>query len=72
MQIGAFSRFENVEEEIGRVAGYPYPLVIQNIGSDTDPMFRVLFGPMNQGESAAVLRRVRSVGNTDAFAKLSR
>ena len=70
VQLGAFAHHNSVEEEISRIAmAYPYPLLIQNIGTDTNPMFRVLLGPLNQGESAAVLRRVRSVGNTQAFVR---
>jgi len=68
VQLGAFAHPHSVEEEITRIGmTYPYPVLIQNIGTDTNPMFRVLLGPLNQGESAAILRRVRSVGNTTAF-----
>jgi len=70
VQLGAFRCHVGVEQKISSVeAAHPYPLLVQNIGTDSDPMFRVLLGPLNQGESAAVLRRVRSVGNTDAFVR---
>ncbi|MCL2600794.1 MAG: SPOR domain-containing protein [Treponema sp.] len=70
VQLGAFTNFKRVEEEISRLEmGYPYPVIIQKVGTDTNPMFRVLLGPLNQGESAAVLRRVRSVGHTEAFVR---
>jgi len=42
---------------------------MQNIGTDTNPMFQVLLGPLNQGESATILRRVRSVGKYDRIYK---
>ena len=72
VQLGTFARFESVEDEISRIsAAHPYPLLIQNVGTDMDPMFHILLGPLNQGESAAVLRRVRSVGSTNAFVKVA-
>jgi len=73
VQLGAFRYACSVEEEISRIGtAYPYPVLVQNIGTDSDPMFRVLLGPLNQGESAAVLRRIRSVGNTQAFVRQAR
>jgi len=44
-----------------------YPLAVQNVGSDTNPMFRILLGPLNQGESGAMLQRFKSIGYSDAF-----
>jgi len=35
----------------------------------TDNVYRVLIGPLNQGESAAVLSRFRSIGYKDAFVR---
>ena len=74
VQIAAYSRYDYVENEISRIgAVYPeqenIPLAIQNAGSDSSPVYRVLLGPMNQGESAAILQRVRSVGYHDAFVR---
>ncbi|MDR0495391.1 MAG: hypothetical protein LBG95_07175 [Treponema sp.] len=66
VQLATYTRHEYVEDEISRI-GTAYPLAIQNIGSDASPMFRVLLGPMNQGESGAVLRRFKSIGYADAF-----
>ena len=72
VQLGTFARVESVENEIDRIAtAHPYPLLIQNVGTDMDPMFHILLGPLNQGESAAVLNRVRSVGNVNAFVKVA-
>ena len=68
IQVAAYTRPDFVEEEISRM-GSDYPLAIQNVGTDTNPLFRVLLGPLNQGESAAMLRRVKSIGYKDAFAK---
>jgi hypothetical protein len=35
----------------------------------TDNLYRILIGPLNQGESAAVLSRFRSIGYRDAFVR---
>jgi hypothetical protein len=68
VQLGVYSRPDNVEDEIGRI-GTAYPVAVQNIGSDTSPMFRVLLGPLNQGESGAMLQRFKSIGYPDAFVR---
>jgi cell division septation protein DedD len=68
VQIGVYSRPDNVEDEISRI-GATSPVAIQNIGSDTSPMFRVLLGPLNQGESGAMLQRFKSIGYADAFVR---
>ena len=68
VQVAAYTRPDFVEEEISRI-GSEYPLAIQNVGTDTSPLFRVLLGPLNQGESAATLRRVKSIGYKNAFAR---
>jgi len=66
VQVAAYQRVEHVEDEINRI-GMTYPLAVQNVGSDTNPMFRILLGPLNQGESGALLQRVKSIGYNDAF-----
>jgi cell division septation protein DedD len=68
VQLGAFSRAEVVEDELARI-GASYPLVVQNIGTDEKPVFRILLGPLNQGESGAMLQRFKSVGYSDAFVR---
>ena len=68
VQIAAYAQPNHVEDEINRIDA-SYPLTIQKIGTDTDPFFRVLLGPLNQGESAAMLQRIRSIGYTDAFVR---
>ena len=69
VQIAAFSRPDNVEDEIRRIGTGTYPIAIQNVGTDTNPMFRILLGPFNQGESSAMLQRIRSIGYSDAFVR---
>ncbi|MDR2477498.1 MAG: hypothetical protein LBD18_06915 [Treponema sp.] len=66
VQLGAYSRAELVEDEINRI-GVKNPLTIQNIGSDEKPLFRILLGPLNLGESGAMLQRFKSIGYKDAF-----
>jgi cell division septation protein DedD len=68
VQLGVYTRPDNVEDEIIRI-GSAYPVAIQNIGTDTSPMFRVLLGPLNQGESGAMLQRFKSIGYADAFVR---
>jgi len=65
VQIGAYTRAAYVEEAIKRV-GTAGPVVIQNTGTDTNPMFKVLLGPFSQSESKTVLQRFRDKGY-DAF-----
>ena len=36
---------------------------------DRDNLYKVLVGPLNQGESAAILQRFRSIGFSDAFVR---
>jgi hypothetical protein len=66
VQVGAFSRSDSVEYEINRI-GTAYPTVVQITGTDSTPVYRVLLGPMNQGESGAMLQRLKSIGYRDAF-----
>jgi len=66
VQVAAYRRVEHVEDEISRI-GTTYPLAVQNVGSDTNPMFRILLGPLNQSESGAMLQRFKGIGYKDAF-----
>jgi hypothetical protein len=68
VQVGTYGRAEYVEDEISRI-GTDYPLAVQNVGTDTNPVFRVLLGPLNQGESGAMLQRFKSLGYADAFVR---
>ncbi|MCL2809686.1 MAG: SPOR domain-containing protein [Treponema sp.] len=36
---------------------------------DNDNLYKIVIGPLNQGESAAVLQRFRSIGYSDAFVR---
>jgi len=65
VQIGVYAKAAHVEDAIKR-ADAAAPLVIQNVGTDINPMFRVLLGPFSQSESKTVLQRFRNKGY-DAF-----
>ena len=66
VQLGAFNRAEVVEDELVRI-GKSYPLTIQSGGTDEKPLYRILLGPLNLGESGAILQRFKSIGYRDAF-----
>jgi hypothetical protein len=66
LQVGAFSRAEAVESELNKI-GKTYPLAVQNGGSPDNPVYRILLGPVNLGESGALLRRFKGSGYQDAF-----
>jgi hypothetical protein len=66
VQIGAFTRPDTLETAVARTRG-GYPLAIQTGGSSAALVYRLLIGPLNAGESAAVAQRVRNGGFPDAF-----
>jgi hypothetical protein len=68
LQLGAFGKAEAVEAEIAK-HGKAYPLAIQSSGSVEKPVYRVLVGPVNLGESGALLQRFKRSGYKDAFVK---
>ncbi|MDR2371377.1 MAG: SPOR domain-containing protein [Treponema sp.] len=68
LQLGAYSKAEAVEPEISRI-GKSYPIVVQNGGSMDNPVYRILLGPVNLGESGALLERFKSSGYSDAFVR---
>jgi hypothetical protein len=65
VQVAALSAdlVENALRQIDR--GFA-PVVFKG----TDNMYRILIGPLNQGESAAVLARFKSIGYKDAFVRM--
>ncbi|MHB9293062.1 hypothetical protein Holit_02180 [Hollandina sp. SP2] len=69
LQLGAYHTAELVEPELSKI-GTSYPLTIQNSGSKDQPLYRILLGPMNPGESGALLLRFRGIGYLDAFLRL--
>jgi hypothetical protein len=68
VQLGAFNRPESAESELNKIEK-TYPLSIQNGGSEEQPVYRILVGPINLGESGALLQRFKSIGYHDAFVR---
>jgi len=73
VQIGSFDSpylIENALKEYETVdVNHSYNPVIYNDGHIP---YRLLLGPLNQGESAAVLQRFKSIGYRDAFVRYAR
>jgi hypothetical protein len=68
LQLGAFSKPESVENEIHRIGG-AFPLSVQATGSAEKLLYRILVGPVNLGESGALLQRFKGSGYKDAFVR---
>jgi hypothetical protein len=68
VQLGAYSKAELVEAELRRI-GAAYPVAVQNGGSSERPLYRILLGPVNLGESGAILQRFKGSGYGDAFVR---
>jgi cell division septation protein DedD len=68
VQLGAFARTELVDAEINRI-DTSYPIAVQQGGTQERPVYRILLGPLNLGESGAVLQRFKSIGYKDAFVR---
>jgi len=68
VQIGAFDSPELVEDTLRQIDHSYNPVVYK----DGDVWYRVLLGPLNQGESAAILQRFKSIGYKDAFVRYAR
>jgi len=64
VQVAALSA-DNVEPAIRAIDRSYSPVVYKN----GDNMYRILIGPLNQGESAAILARFKSIGYRDAFVR---
>jgi len=56
---------ETVESAVRQIDHRFNPVIL----IDRDNLYRILIGPLNQGESAAVLARFKSIGYTDAFVR---
>jgi hypothetical protein len=66
LQLAAYTLPELVETELLRISTV-YPLAIQEGGSAEKPLYRILIGPVNLGESGALLQRFKVSGYRDAF-----
>jgi len=68
VQVAALDSVESVESTIDKIDRSYKPVVYK----DGDHWYRVLLGPLNQGESAAILQRFKSIGYKDAFVRRAR
>jgi hypothetical protein len=68
LQIGAYSQTAAVERELSKIER-GYPLTVQCAGTAAKPVYRILVGPVNQGESGALLRSFKGKGYKDAFVR---
>ena len=68
VQLAAFKSPELIENVLKKIDRNYGPVVFK----DGDDFYRVLLGPFNQGESAAVLQRFKSIGFSDAFVRYVR
>ena len=58
LQIAAFSKAESVESELAKI-DYRLPRAVMNAGTAEKPVYRILIGPVNLGESGALLQRFK-------------
>jgi hypothetical protein len=68
LQLGAYSKPELLESSVVKVGRY-YPLSVQTAGSPDKPIYRLLLGPVNLGESGALLQRFKGSGYRDVFVR---
>ncbi|MDR2785912.1 MAG: SPOR domain-containing protein [Treponema sp.] len=66
LQLAAYTLPELVETELLKISTV-YPLAVQEDGSAGKPLYRILIGPVNLGESGALLQRFKVSGYRDAF-----
>jgi hypothetical protein len=66
LQLAAYSIPELVETELRKISTI-YPLAVQESGHSGRPLYRILVGPVNLGESGALLQRFKVSGYRDAF-----
>jgi len=73
VQIGAYKTVKTVESEILKVEKNDknLPVAIMKIGSQNEPIYRVLIGPLNLGEGGAVLQRYKA-SYKDAFLRVEK
>ncbi|MCL2094303.1 MAG: hypothetical protein FWH12_08960 [Treponema sp.] len=67
LQIGAYSEPDAVRSELAAI-DEGLPKAIMNAGTDERLIYRVLIGPLNLGESGAMLHRFRTT-HADAFVR---
>ena len=68
VQLGAFGKADSVNGVLASL-GEVFPAAIQTGGTVEKPVYRVFVGPVNLGESGALLMRFKKSGYPDAFVK---
>ena len=68
LQIAAYSKEETVRTELSKI-DQNLPVAVMNAGNSEKPVYRILIGPVNLGESGALLQRFKT-SYKDAFVRL--
>jgi hypothetical protein len=67
IQIVAYNKPEDVENQLTQI-GQSYPLVVQPGGKNPEkPLYRILIGPLNSGETGPLLQQFKQSGYHDAY-----
>jgi hypothetical protein len=78
VQIASLSGLELVESALDiinasvKLGGENFPNYQPKVYKDDGSWYRILLGPLNQGESGAILQRFRSIGYKDSFVRQGR
>ncbi|MDR2808168.1 MAG: SPOR domain-containing protein, partial [Spirochaetaceae bacterium] len=64
VQLAAFGKPDVLKSELSKIEAF-YPVMIE----DTGTVYRLLLGPVNQGESKALLQHFKSAGYSGAFVR---
>jgi hypothetical protein len=68
LQLGAYSKPDLLESSASKVGSH-YPLSVQTAGSADKPIYRLILGPVNLGESGALMQRFKGSGYKDVFVR---
>jgi hypothetical protein len=66
LQIGLFDRKDVLARELTNL-NWAYPYALETSENPQSPMYKLLVGPVNEGESNALLLRFKRYGYNDAF-----
>jgi hypothetical protein len=68
LQLGAYSKPDLLESSVSKL-GRHYPLCVQTTGNADRPIYRLILGPVNLGESGALMQRFKGSGYKDVFVR---
>jgi hypothetical protein len=66
LQMGAFRYPTMIESELNKI-GRNYPLVIEETGSWSATLYKILIGPMTEGEAQALRPQMQAAGWPDTY-----